>query len=183
MNIVAGLSANDYVYTTRSTVITPDTMEIGGSFTMSATGEGGWIFSNINSPTAWQGFALSVRNTSDANQGILLYSGTSKYFFKAKQFLANTTYNYKIVYSKENHSAELFIDNVSQGSLSELEWDVKLGGDFLIGKYSTDYFKGSINLNTTYIKVNNELWFNREQYLLPEDKAIATNKNWTLALS
>ena len=181
--VISGLSANDYVYTTRSTAITSDIMEIGGSFTMNANGEGGWIFSNINSSTAWQGFALSVRNTSDANQGILLYSGTSKYFFKAKQFLANTIYNYKIVYSKENHSAELFIDNVSQGSLSELEWDVKLGGDFLIGKYSTDYFKGDINLNNIYIKVNNQLWFGREQYLLPEDKAIATNKNWTLTLS
>lgn len=43
-------------------------------------------------------------------------------------------------------------------------------------------FPGNIYLDNTYIKVNNELWFGREQYLLPEDKAIATNKGWTLTL-
>lgn len=177
--VLGGLSANDYAYTNISSAVTPNIIEIGGSFTMSAEGNGGWIFSNINSSTAWQGLALTVRNTADANQGILLYSSTSKYFFKAKQFVANTTYNYKIVYSKENHSADLFIDNVLLGTLSNLEWDVKLGGEFQIGKYNTDYFKGNINLNTIYIKVDSEEFFNREQYLLPEDKAIVTNKGWT----
>ena len=42
------------------------------------------------------------------------------------------------------------------------------------------YLRGSIDLNETYIKVNDELWFGREQYLLPEDKTIATSKGWSL---
>ena len=47
-----------------------------------------------------------------------------------------------------------------------------------------NYTSGSIDLNETYIKVNNELWFGREQYLLPEDKDIAEKqKNWELTLT
>ena len=47
-----------------------------------------------------------------------------------------------------------------------------------------NYTSGSIDLNETYIKVNNELWFGREQYLLPEDKDIAEKqKNWELTLA
>lgn len=52
---------------------------------------------------------------------------------------------------------------------------------FLFGATTNDgygVFNGSIDLNNTYIKVNDELWFGREQYLLPEDKAIVTNKGW-----
>lgn len=93
----------------------------------------------------------------------------------------NTNYRIKVVYDTNDYKAYSFENN---------EWVLKRTVSNSTAIYGSiplvfgnnrgngQGFLGSINLNNTYIKVNDELWLGREQYLLPEDKAIVTNKGW-----
>lgn len=98
----------------------------------------------------------------------------------------STTYYVKF----SNNSNELIVslstngtdyNNTQTRDISNLNNDFV---NYIRFSYNTEnYWEGTIDLNETYIKVNNELWFGREQYLLPEDKDIALNKGWSLTLS
>ena len=53
-----------------------------------------------------------------------------------------------------------------------------------IGKSQNNiFFKGSIDLNNTHIKINEQTWLNIDNYLLPDESAIATEKGWTVTVS
>ena len=153
--VVSGFSASDYLQI-NSQAIVPDTLEFAGKFTMGPNGEGGFIFHNFS---VSNGIGLAVRPTSSSNQGMLLYAGTSHYVFYAHRFEAGTTHTYKVLYNKSAGICYLYVDDELRRTLDTSEYTVYFGDAFLIGRYGTDWFGGSIDLNETYIKVNGQPWF------------------------
>lgn len=157
--VVSGFSASDYLQINSQTIV-PDTLEFGGRFTMGPNGEGGFLFHNFS---VSNGIGLAVRPTSSSNQGMLLYAGTSHYVFYTHRFEAGTTHTYKVLYNKSAGICYLYVDDELRRTLDTSEYTVYFGDAFLIGRYGTDWFSGSIDLNETYIKVNGKLWFYQPQ--------------------
>lgn len=103
------------------------------------------------------------------------------------EVLPNTTYYLKFYWDYNSYKLDYSLDGtnyINEHTINNNTSVVPTTRGF-IGVYQDNInpFNGSIDLNETYIKVNNELWFGREQYLLPEDKNIALNKRWQLTLS
>lgn len=153
--VVSGFSTSDYLQI-NSQAIAPDTLEFAGKFTMGPNGEGGFIFHNFS---VSNGIGLAVRPTSSSNQGMLLYAGTSHYVFYTHRFEAGTTHTYKVLYNKSAGICYLYVDDELRRTLDTSEYTVYFGDALFIGRYGTDWFGGSIDLNETYIKVNGQPLF------------------------
>ena len=184
-SMVSGFSESDYVYTSAlPTSITTFEHQIKFTTGNSAPaqdsffGLSGWgtsragffINSNMALGTHYINFATNKRNIYTSNF-ILDY---------------NTTYWAKWTYSSESIVLYFSTDGINWSSvtLSEPSTDAGTHTQFNFGNTSSGIFNGEIDLNNTYIKINDELWFGREQYLLPEDKDIAEKqKNWELTLA
>ena len=81
---------------------------------------------------------------------------------------ANTTYYIKFSYKNNVYKLELSTDNVNWNTEISVESSstISTTSNKSIG-YSTRFsgrvFTGSIDMNNTYIKINNKLWFNGQQ--------------------
>lgn len=97
----------------------------------------------------------------------------------------NTDYIARLTFDGSKYVVSLLIDGqwvddiTITSSLALSKQILRFGNN----ETGSSYWPGSIDLNETYIKVNGETWFDINNCLLPEDRAIATNKNWTLTLS
>jgi len=73
---------------------------------------------------------------------------------------ANTTYKMKLEYTGSAYNYYLFEnDDWSLFYTLSSSTPVKSDMNLIIGKYSSDYFRGSVDLSETYINVNGSLWW------------------------
>jgi len=114
-------------------------------------------------------------------------SSSYKNVIPASDFAVNTDYKVKVIstngvfsFSYSKNGGDFITTLTLDRSSGEQTHLISLGN--AVNNINRP-FTGSIDLNSTYIKVNNELWFGREQYLLPEDKSIAEDKGWALTLT
>ena len=97
----------------------------------------------------------------------------------------NTDYIARLTFDGSKYVVSLLIDDqwvddiTITSSLPLSKQILRFGNN----ETGSSYWTGNIDLNETYIKVSDETWFDINNCLLPEDRAIATNKNWTLTLS
>lgn len=94
----------------------------------------------------------------------------------------NVYYYIKFVVSGTIGTVSFSTDGINYTTEITHSFSSNTSSSVIFGSNAPRYLLGSIDLNNTYIKINNELWFGREQYLLPEDKAIAEDKGWALTL-
>lgn len=181
--VASGFSSNNYLKT--SSTLPSTNFEIGMKFNCTDLSVNNTLISTINaSPYA---FSCSLRTSGR----IRIYSKSTTYSVDFnKVFSANTDYYIKIICSSLGYSMYWSTDgtNYNRDSVyNALSAHLPNLNVLNIGKNSSsapaEPFNGSIDLNNTYIKVDDELWFGRQQYLLPEDKAIATDKGWSLTLA
>ena len=106
-----------------------------------------------------------------------LYSGFSN-------INADTYYRTKIVGDYGVWTIWLYSDSgvqIATASKDISETSAQSSGVLLIDSfYGNSYPTQYVDLNETYIKVNNNTWFDINNCLLPEDRAIVTDKGWAI---
>lgn len=160
------------------------------------------ILFEVKTPATWGSAYDVIFGSVTSNRYTFQKNGSNKqfaYYVPNESGTGRTQHNgntdlleNKIYYIRTRFTGtQLIIDR----STDKTNWTVEWQEDRTVGFFSSAYvigrsgtsaqqaWNGSIDLNNTYIKVDDELWFGRQQYLLPEDKAIATDKGWSLTLA
>ena len=186
--VVSGFSSSKYIKTSSNLPISSD--EIFTTFTTGSDVSASQIIFSCGASFENRTLACTIESGGYFGYGYSKNGTAWADGYNTTNYLmsANTEYNISYSFSpsavivKIKESTETswteFTNQLTQ-SLYNSNTYLKFGVDLDLNKP----FSGSIDLNNTYIKVNDELWFGREQYLLPEDKAIATDKGWALTLT
>ena len=186
--VVSGFSSSKYIKTSSNLPISSD--EIFTTFTTGSDVSTSQVMFSCGSAFDNRTLACTIESGGYFGYGYSKNGTAWADGYNITNYLmsANTEYNISYSFSpsavivKIKKSTETswteFTNQLTQ-SLYNSNTYLKFGVDLDLNKP----FLGSIDLNNTYIKVNGELFFGREQYLLPEDKAIATDKGWSLTLA
>lgn len=186
--VVSGFSANDYLVMPKPVSGERDNIkqsfEIQTKITIANTlpEKGGLVFYPIN------GTDCGLTLISDGRIRFRLY-GSPSYAITTKSNLISTNQTYWLKGIVKNNIAELLtsldgINWTSQGTLDITDMPAprdttntpKIG---INGNASSTWvFTGSIDLENTYIKVDNN--YLMKGYLTDNDRLIATNKGWTI---
>ena len=183
--VVSGFSGSSYVQSsTTFPGSTTTSLEFSTKFNISSFASTSTIASSTTSTIP---FHLAVRDNK-----FRLYPGRED-IYKVGDFVLSENVDYyiklfwdsvngwKLQYSTNGINYTTDFENYNPSDSTPKNNYIVLGRNYVNG--GQEGLLGSIDLNNTYIKVNGETWFDINNCLLPEDRAIATNKNWTLTLS
>lgn len=177
--VVSGFSADDYVRTAKNFPTSNiSTLEWGCKFT---TG------SNVNyqgitgTGSYWGCYGFRL-NDYGALVITLSFSPTIEINFPANTIKSNSTYISKAYWNAttKEFSAKVSGDNGETWTTSSMVVSDDfsyLGIPVQFGRTQAGNFRGSIDLNETYIKVNDITWFNGKQQASPVVNEVYLNRN------
>lgn len=165
--VVSGFSASDYlkIQNLGEKISTANKWEFVTKIHTSLTNSGQCIFGNN---VDW---GTNVRINSE-NQLILNVSNTTTSadigsITGLTVLSDDTDYYVKVEFTGTQYILSLSIDGTAWSNEGYINSSTKITnrGDWLFGMYSVSawYFRGSIDMNETYIKINNKLWFGTQQ--------------------
>ena len=206
-NVVSGFSADNYLSFSQYPNLSKD-FEISICVSPTSLGAGTLIGTNNY---YYQGiyftnngkfvFRLAGVDSSNNNVNVTVDSGTNIY---------SIGHTYQILAKRENQTLTMVIKQdgtqvFSGNTTIPSNFTLRTIYSYQIGKGPDGYWKGYIDLNNTYIKVNGALWFGHESKMVTwfngqpsmsktiditscagtssltsDDKSIATNKGWTV---
>ena len=155
--VVSGLTTSDYLsLNTAGKISSADTWEMCFKFGTSSSGY--FLGSNVT----------DVITYSPTTSGLYLSSNGSSWDIASNVGTGSALPSdcwLRIKFTGTQYIAEYSLDNVSWVATSVVNSSVKIVNfaNLYIGKWQTSYYRGSIDLNETYIKINNKLWFNGQQ--------------------
>lgn len=95
------------------------------------------------------------------------YDYTKKQRVGNVNLATNTNYYCKILFENNQKTLSLSTDDINYTTFADFNdaWYVSYSGYVCLGKHPTNtgrFFQGSIDLNETYIKINDQLWFGKK---------------------
>ena len=204
--IASGFSADDYLQVERNLGSTNigTKIETKCKFTTGTIGEQGII--GVSANYGANGFRIISSGKLEYRILALATDDLAQKGFNCRSNItleASTTYEAYAVVEGRNITLNIYNDSGTLLDTATLQIDdgyTELYNyyQFRIGRTQNGVFTGSINLNNTYIKINDEYWFRGQPAmtktlscvgatgtadLTAEDKAIATDKGWALTLA
>lgn len=164
--VVSGFSSSNYLELQNTITLSKDSnIEIvekinkpsdkgSNSFTGTATRYGfGLVITNSGKLLLYIGNGSSWSISGSSGQvGTNILDNDTDYYIKIK--ISNSLFNVYISTDNINYTLDNSLD--ISALTTEHQYNLRLG----MARNTTNYFNGSIDLNETYIKINNKLWFN-----------------------
>ena len=113
--------------------------------------------------------------TTNGGIGSITLSNNTDYWFKFDYDYATHTFKSYVSTDKQNWE----LDYTNTDGVVAITSILNFG----VSRTKVMQLSGNIDLSSIELYIDNTLQFTREQYLSPEDKDIALNKNWALTLS
>lgn len=210
--VASGFSASDYVNTSLSLNNTEEDWEMVIDATTTSLVDSGLgnFFGNSSgmgtigiSVNYGQKLSAYISNSNDERLlngaiGARVYSSGVNYLLKISQKkINNNVFNFMVKSSDDG--GQTWITEYDVNSTYPIRTSAPIYfGSAGNSSFATQYFRGNINLNNTYIKINGVYWFNGQPAmtktlscvgatgtadLTADDKDIALNKGWSLTLS
>lgn len=168
-NVVSGFSSSDYLtWSNTPSVSNPNTYEVGSKIhTGTGTFDRAVIIGNLNAYC----FGFEIKE----NKIISVVHGGSMYLQATGPTVAgNTTYNLRAVYVASSHTLTLSVSTDNGTTWTDytktnnnFELDLSEFTEGRIGYRSSGSgyaLNASVDLNQTYIKINDQLWFYGKNY-------------------
>ena len=162
--VVSNLSANDYLQLPSVDLSNVNKFEINIGFTTNATNSANW-----NAYIMYFNDGKARYFGTDYQKKTVFITGSTS--FTGNTTLSNSKfYRLKYVFTRNGNSdinLDIYItDNdgnfVLDGTFNNVP-DITLANSFKLGTGGTGNNMASLDLNNTYIKINNKLWFNGQQ--------------------
>ena len=155
--VVSGFTTSDYLsINTAGKISSADTWEICFKFGTSSSGY--FLGSNV----------ADVITYSPTTSGLYLSSNGSSWDIASNVGTGSALPSdcwLRIKFTGTQYIAEYSTDKISWIATSVVNSSVKIVNfaNLYIGKWQSSFYRGSIDMNETYIKINNKLWFNGQQ--------------------
>lgn len=165
--VVSGFSTSDYLRTSKLPILSED-FEMQFKIRINNTSTSNTLLGWVSS-----GYANYFSFSTSGKIQVSFRVSSSVYYNINGNFVFSTNTDYWVKYSKKGNTFYLyystdgvnwFLDN--SATFEEII-SFSVSNYFRIGvngfNNPSSYFNGSIDLNNTYIKINNKLWFNGQQ--------------------
>ena len=169
--VASGLSLSNYVRATQNKPIT-QVIEYNIKFTTSTLGT---VRKLCGQEGGYAGVAIRANGAMDYGVAV---SSTHNYAFDQCVVQANTIYTVNIIFDNglitcklyDEHNQLLSSQSITTSHTSEYSYPLAFGRGG-----GSRFFNGSIDMNSTYIKVNGQLWFYQPmetKYIVKDDKLV-----------
>lgn len=162
--VASGFSNSDYLLLNLNIPLDVQIIEIYSKITTPTVWHTGGYIGTILARTSYDAVGLTLTDYHKL-QGKIKTNNTMYTIATDEALSVNTTYYVKYVYNKNAGKLSIGFSTDNQNWIEAERSDISSegilvsGGNYRIGQGSFGYFRGSIDLNQTYIKVNGKLWF------------------------